>query len=230
MRLEEVMKELRNRADEETRKKAEKFGIQSQNSYGVSISELRDLAEEIENKIEHSHPLALDLWNKEVLEARELAAIIDDPEKVTEDQMERWVRDFDSWALCDLVCQDLFSRTDLAEKKIKEWTSREEEFVKRAGFSLIAKIALYDKESPDKKFENYFKLIKRESDDDRKYVKKALSWALREIGKRNKNLNRKTIELAKDLREKNSRSAQWIASDVLKELRSEKVQERFEQG
>ena len=160
-------------------------------------------------------------------EARELAAIIDRPGKVTDDQMEEWVKDFDSWALCDLVCQDLFSRTDMAEKKIREWTSREEEFVKRAGFALLAKIALYRKDAPDKSFLSYFPLIERESDDERKYVKKAISWALREIGKRNKELNIQAIELAQRLKERDSKASKWIASDVLRELQSEKIQERL---
>ena len=227
MNLEEVMEELKARADKETKEKAKKYGIDSRNSLGISLTELRELSKKLERETDDPHSLATELWNTDVFEARELAAIIDRPGKVTDDQMEEWVKDFDSWALCDLVCQDLFSRTDMAEKKIREWTSREEEFVKRAGFALLAKIALYRKDAPDKSFLSYFPLIERESDDERKYVKKAISWALREIGKRNKELNIQAIELAQRLKERDSKASKWIASDVLRELQSEKIQERL---
>jgi len=153
--------------------------------------------------------------------------MIDDPKEVTEVQMERWVKDFDSWDICDQCCSNLFDKTDLAYQKAVEWSAREEEFVKRAGFVLMAALAVHDKKAEDEAFLQFLPLIKRESTDARNFVKKAVNWALRQIGKRNIVLNTKAIETAKEIRKLETRSAQWIAADALRELTSEKIQRRL---
>ena len=154
--------------------------------------------------------------------------MIDEPNEVTKKQMDAWIRDFDSWDVCDQCCMNLFDKTPFVWEKAIEWTNREKEFEKRAGFALMACLAWHDKESLDKKFLVFLPAIKREANDDRNYVKKAVNWALRNIGKRNLNLNRKAIETAKEIQKMDSRSAKWIASDAIRELMSEAVQERLQ--
>ncbi|MBS7619614.1 DNA alkylation repair protein, partial [Candidatus Bathyarchaeota archaeon] len=144
-------------------------------------------------------------------------------------QMDLWIKDFDSWDVCDQCCMNLFSKTSMAWEKTIEWTKREKEFEKRAGFVLIACLAWYDEESPDEKFLVFLPVIKQGANDDRNYVKKAVNWALRNIGKRNLNLNKKAIETAKEIQKIDSRSAQWIASDAIRELTSEAVQKRLQE-
>jgi 3-methyladenine DNA glycosylase AlkD len=156
--------------------------------------------------------------------------MIDEPEKLTEEQMEEWVKDFDSWDVCDQVCMNLFEKTPLAWKKIHDWSEREEEFVKRAAFALIACLAWHEKELPDEKFIELFQVIKQGSSDERNYVKKSVNWALRNIGKRNAVLNRAAIRLAEEIGQADSRAARWIASDALRELKSDAVQRRVQQG
>jgi 3-methyladenine DNA glycosylase AlkD len=155
-------------------------------------------------------------------EARILASYIDNPNLVTEAQLERWVRDFDSWDVCDQVCA-LFAKTPFAYQKIFEWSEREEEYVKRCAFALLAEKAWYDKRAPDEQFEQFFPVIVREATDERNFVKKAVNWALRNIGKRNRSLNAKAIEVARQIQQIPSKAARWIASDALRELSSEKV-------
>jgi 3-methyladenine DNA glycosylase AlkD len=200
-----------------------RFGINPENTYGVSIPNLRKIAKERGT----DHHLAQELWSSGIHEAKILASMIDDPGKVTEVQMERWVKDFDSWDVCDQCCSNLFDRTDCAYQKAVEWSAREEEFVKRAGFVLMATLAVHDKKAEDRAFLQFLPLIKRESTDARNLVKKAVNWALRQIGKRNIVLNTKAIETAKAIQELETRSAQWIATDALRELTSEKVQTRL---
>ena len=203
-----------------------KFGITSKNAYGVSIPDLRKLAK----KIGKNHDLALQLWEIDTRETRILASMIDEPDLVTEEQMESWVKKFDYWEICDQVCMNLFAYTKFAYGKALEWSKREEEFVKRAGFALMAWLAFKDKKADDAKFEEFFMAIKEESTDDRTYVKKAVNWALRQIGKRNLNLNKKAIEVAREIQKKDSKTARWIARDALRELTSKKIQERLEKG
>jgi len=152
-----------------------------------------------------------------------LASMIGEENKLTEVQSEKWVVDFNSWDVCDQVCMNLFKKLPFAEKKIKEWSKREEEFVKRAAFSLIACIAVYDKEKSDNEFIKFLLLIKRGAVDERNYVKKAVSWALRNIGKRNKNLNKEVIKFAKRMEQVDSKPARWIARDTLKDIQRETV-------
>jgi 3-methyladenine DNA glycosylase AlkD len=172
------------------------------------------------------HDLAQRLWSTGILEARALAALIDEKEKVTEAQMEDWAKDFDSWAVCDGTCLNLFRRTPFAHKKCREWSERQEEFVKRAAFALMACLAVSDKAANDRMFLRFLPLIKRQACDERNYVRKAVNWALRQIGKRNQRLNRAAIKAAQYIYELNSPGARWIASDALQELRSPAVQRR----
>jgi len=147
-----------------------------------------------------------------------LAGFIADPEKLTENQMEKWVKDIDSWDICDQVCSSLFDKTTFAKKKVFEWAKRKEEFVKRSGFALMAVFSVHDKKASNDFFEKFFPIIKRESMDERNFVRKAVNWALRQIGKRNLVLNKKAIEVAVDISKIDSKSARWIASNALSEL------------
>jgi len=195
-----------------------RYGINPQNTLGISIYTLRKIAREIGN----DHALAEDLWKTGIHEARILSSYIDRPEWVTEEQMERWVSDFDSWDVCDQVC-DLFDKTPFAYAKAIEWSGRSEEFVKRAGFTMVAGLAVHDKKAGDEKLAQFFPIFIRESVDDRNFVKKAVNWALRNIGKRNQNLNRMAIETAQTILQADNRTARWIARDALRELTSEKI-------
>ena len=204
-----------------------RFGIKGGKVLGVSIPILRKLAKEIGR----DHQLAQQLWQSGIHEARILASMIDEVEKVTEKQMDSWLIDFDSWDVCDQVCMNLFDKTPYAFAKAKEWTRRKKEFEKRGGFALMTCLAWHDKESPDSKFNIFFPHIRHAATDERNYVKKAVNWALRQIGKRNKGLNDRSIRLARDIikTSPDSRSAQWIAKDALRELTGEAVQNRLKQ-
>jgi len=173
------------------------------------------------------HSLAQELWASRIHEARIMAGFVDEPKLVTAEQMENWVKDFDSWDICDQVCSNLFDRTPFAHKKAIEWSNREEEFVKRAGFVLMAALSVHDKSAVDDEFLIFLHIIKREATDERNYVKKAVNWALRQIGKRNSTLNKKAIETAKEIQKLGSKSARWIASDAVRELTSKSVQDNL---
>jgi 3-methyladenine DNA glycosylase AlkD len=223
VRYEEIIGRLKREADPECVADMARFGINPEKTLGVSIPFLWKLSKEIGK----DHDLAGRLWASGIHEARILAGIIDEPEKVTEGQMDRWVRDFDSWDVCDQVCSRLFDKTPIAHRKASEWTKSDEEFVKRAGFAMIAALSVHDKDAPDEDFEKFFPLIVRESKDERNYVKKAVNWALRQIGKRNRALNMEAIKTAERIRKIDSKSARWIAADALRELRSDAVQRRL---
>lgn len=200
-----------------------RFGIVSKKVYGISVVTLRTLA----RGIGRNHGLAAKLWASGFLEARILAALIEEPGKVTVKQMERWVRDFDNWATCDACCSVVFDKTPHAWRKAVEWSRRKPEFVKRAGYALMAVLAVHDKKADDKQFARLFPHIKRGATDGRNFVKKAVNWALRQIGKRNRKLNKLAIKAARDIHAMDSRSAKWIASDALRELTSGAVQRRL---
>jgi len=200
-----------------------RYGINPENTLGISIPVLRSIAKEIGK----DHALAQELWASGVHEARILAGFIDDPEQVTEAQMEQWAADFDSWDVCDQVCGNLFDRLPLAYEKALDWSFREEEFVKRAGFALMAWLPVHDKKARDEQFESFFPAIIRESTDGRNYVRKAVNWALRNIGKRDQTLNQRAIETAEEIARIDSKTARWIAGDALKELTSLGVQSRL---
>ncbi len=200
-----------------------RFGINAANAYGISAPVLHGMAREIGE----DHELAQALWATGVHEARKLAPLIDLPKLVTDAQMERWVSDFDSWDICDDCCGNLFDKTPFAYRKAVEWTTRDEEFVKRAGFALMAYLAVHDKKAPDYSFLDFLPPIKRESTDDRNFVRKAVNWALRQIGKRNLALNTAAIETAQEIRALDSPTARWIAADALRELTGEAVRRRL---
>jgi len=215
VRYEEVIKKLKKKANRKNVEGMARFGIASTNTLGVSIYDLRPMAKEIGK----NHRLALRLWKSGIHEARILASYIDEPAKVTEGQMEDWAADFDSWDVCDQVCE-LFGKTPYAYKKIVDWSKRKEEFVKRAAFALIAEMAWRDKEANDNQFKRLFPHIIRESTDERNFVKKAVNWALRNIGKRRPGLKEEAINAAKEIQKIDSKSARWIATDALRELNS----------
>lgn len=223
MKATQLVAHLKNKGNDRNKESMAKFGINTENACGVPIPELRRLA----RHIGPHHLLALDLWKTGVHEARILAGIIDDPARVTERQMEEWVRDFDSWDVCDQVCGNLFDKTPFASKKAVEWSSRKEEYVKRAGFVLMATLAVHDKRSGRGAFEKFFPIILRECRDERNYVKKAVNWALRQIGKRSLTLNREAIEVCARIAEVDSPAAKWIASNARWELESASVQKRL---
>jgi 3-methyladenine DNA glycosylase AlkD len=223
MDIEEAMAALRDLANEEDREGMARFGIPTGEALGIRLWDLRRLAKEIKR----DHALALDLWDTEVHEARLLATMVADPKEVTEDLMEQWVADFYSWDICDQACSNLFDQTPWAHEKAVEWAGREGEFQKRAGFTMMAVLAVHDKKADDDTFVALLPIIEREAGDDRNFVKKAVNWALRQIGKRNGALNALAIEAAERIREQGSRPARWIASDALRELRSDKVQRRL---
>jgi 3-methyladenine DNA glycosylase AlkD len=222
----DVLRRLRALSSPEAVAGMARYGINPDNTYGVSIPVLRGLARETGK----DHALAGQLWSSGVHEARILAAMIDQPSRVTKAQMESWVRDFDSWDVCDQVCNNLFRKTEWAYLKAAEWTKRREEFVKRAGFVLMAALAVHDKAAGDGLFQSFFLAIAREATDGRTYVRKATNWALRQIGKRSRGLNRKAIATARRMQRLDSRTARWIAADALRELTSSRVQERLQRA
>jgi len=211
----DVLAELRKFANPANVKGMTRFGINSTNTLGVSIPIVRRIAKS--HRLDHA--LALDIWETGIHEARILAAFVDDPKRVTESQMEAWVKDFDSWDVCDQVCSSLFDKIPSAHKKVLEWSKRPEEFVKRAGFVLMACLSVHDKKSGDEAFEKFLPIIVREANDDRNFVCKAVNWALRQIGKRNNRLCAKAMKVAKELSESDSKSARWIGKDALRELK-----------
>jgi 3-methyladenine DNA glycosylase AlkD len=225
MSLDEILSRLRSLANPEAVAGMARFGINPKNTYGISIPALRKIARELGT----NHDLAQQLWASGVHEAKILAAMVDDHEKVTEGQLESWVEAFDSWDVCDQCCSNLFDETRFAYQKAVEWSSRKEEFVKRAGYALMAALAVHDKSAPDTKFLRFLPLIRRGSSDERNFVKKAVNWALRQIGKRNRRLNRAAIATAKEIQAMESKTARWIAADALRELTSPAVQKKVHQ-
>lgn len=222
--LDRIMNELRARADPTSREGMARYGIRTDHALGgSSLYFLRAMAKGLGK----DHALALALWSTDVHEARLLATLVEDPQEVTEEQMEAWVADFDSWDICDQCTSNVFSYTSRGWTKALEWSSREEEFVKRAGFALMAALAVHDKKAENDRFDPFLSVIERESYDDRNYVRKAVNWALRNIGKRNLALNASAVACAERIRAKGTKAGRWISSDALRELRSEAVQKRL---
>jgi 3-methyladenine DNA glycosylase AlkD len=222
VRLEEILKRLRDGAQPDAKATLERFGITARQSYGWSVPSLRELAKEIGQ----DHTLAQQLWATGVLDARILASLVDEADRVTPRQMERWARDFDSWAVCDACCLNLFDRTPYAHGKIRAWSGRKEEFVKRAAFALLAAVAVHDKDASDDTLIGFFPLIEREAGDPRNFVKKAVSWALRQIGKRNPRLRTAAMACAERIAVQGTPSARFVATDALRELQSDAVEKR----
>lgn len=211
--LDEMLARLKSLANPRNVEGMARFGINPEGTLGVSVRDLRRLA-----RGQRSHELALGLWASGIHEARILAALVDDPAQVSQAQMDAWATEFDSWDVCDQVCMNLFDKTPFAAAKAVEWAARPEEFVKRAGFALMASLAWHDKSAPDSLFLGFLPVIQREAVDRRNYVKKAVNWALRQIGKRNPALRSAAIAAAEEILRMDVPSARWVASDALREL------------
>jgi 3-methyladenine DNA glycosylase AlkD len=221
--VKDVLDKLQSKAQPEQLKGMAKYGMTVEQRLGVSVPDMRKLAKEIGR----DHKLALGLWRTGIAEAKIVAGMIADPAKLTEEQMEDWVKGINSWDVCDQVCDNLFEKNQLAWKKISDWSEREEEFVKRTAFSLIACLAWHDKKASDKKFIELLPVIIRGATDERNFVKKAVNWALRNIGKRNIKLNEAAISAAKEIQRLDSKAARWIAADAIRELESDAIQSRL---
>ena len=218
-----IVAELRSLGDSKAREGQARFGIQTDRALGISMPKLRTIA----RREGRDHDLALALWASGIHEARILAALVDEPAAVTERQMEDWAGQFDSWDLVDQCCGGLFDRTPWAYSKAVEWAGRPEEFVKRAGFSLMAQLAVHDKRASDDRFRQFFPIIEREATDPRNFVKKAVNWALRGIGKRSLALNAEAVEIALRIQAGGTGAARWVASNALRELRNQQVVARI---
>lgn len=223
MEYKEIIKKLKSLSNPKNVAGMARFGINPKNTLGVSIPKLRTLAK----KIGKNAKLAKKLWDSKIHEARILAGMIDDAQNVSEKEMDRWVRDFDSWDVCDQVCMNFFRYAAGACDKCIKWAGKKDEFVKRAGFALMAALAFAKNEMSDTQFKKFLPIIKREAMDERNYVKKAVNWALRQIGKRNKNLNKEAIKVARQISKIKSKAAKWIAGDALRELTSAAVRKRL---
>ena len=214
---------LEKRGTKKNRDGMSRYGIVAPKVFGVSMATMQPYA----RKLGKDHELAIALWNSGWLEARMLAAFVDEPERVTSRQMDQWARDFDNWAVCDTVCFKLFDQTPHAWKKIDAWSGRQEQFVKRGSFALLASVALHRKKEADAPFIKSLVLIEREAGDSRNFVKKGVSWALRSIGHRNRLLNNEAKKLAERLSASADATERWIGRDVLKDITRPMILERF---
>lgn len=219
-----VIASLKRLGSESTRDGMARYGLPSDKAFGVPVGKMQQLAKQLGR----NHELALDLWESGWYEARMLAAFLDEPERVTPAQMDRWCRDFDNWGICDTVCFHLFDRTPHAFAKVVQWSRRRDEFVKRAAFALLACLALHDKHSGDEAFVRCLPLVEHAAADERNFVKKGVSWALRLIGRRNLDLNAAAVAVARRLSDSPEAPARWVGRDALKELTSPAVIRRIE--
>ena len=224
--VDSVLAWLKRHSSAATREGMARYGIPSDNASGVSVGDIRDLGK----RLGRDHELALALWETGSYEARMLTPFIDEPDRVTSAQMDRWCRDFDSWAICDALCFHLFDKTPHAWQKIVKWSNHRDEFVKRAAFALLASVALHDKTVPDGRFLKSFALIERAAIDERNFVKKAVSWALRGIGKRNVALHSAAVKLARRLADSPHPAARWTARDALRDLATPATLRRMKRG
>ena len=213
-RVAESLAWLERRGTKRNRDAMLRYGIIAPKAFGVSVGDIKQLSK----RLGSDHELALALWDTGWYEARMLAPFVDEPEKVTAAQMNQWARDFDNWAVCDHACFHLFDRTPHAWRKIEQWSVRRDEFVKRAAFALLASVALHDKRAVDEPFLDSLALIERAAPDERNFVKKGVSWALRLVGRRNRALNAASVETARRLIDSPHDAARWIGRDALREL------------
>ena len=213
-RVEEALAFFQRKGTRKNRDGMARYGIVAPKAFGVSVATIRDLGKELGR----DHDLALALWETGWYEARLLVPFVADPGQTTPAQMDRWARDFDNWAVCDALCFHLFDRTPHAWKKIYKWSTRRDEFVKRAAFALLASVALHDKKAPDAPFLESLRLIESAAADDRNFVMKGVSWALRGIGKRNSKLRSAATETANRLAKSPDKTARWIGKDALRDL------------
>jgi 3-methyladenine DNA glycosylase AlkD len=214
---------LKQKSTKRDRDNLARFGITANKAFGVSVANIQVLAK----RLGRSHELAAALWETGWYEARMLTSFVDEPARVTPAQMDRWCRDFDNWGICDTVCFHLFDRTPHAWAKVAEWHDKRDEFVKRAAFALIAGLSLHDKRSDDEPFIESLRFIERAADDERNFVKKGVSWALRVLGRRNIALNAASVDVARRLSGSPEPAARWIGKGALKELTSPLVTRRF---
>jgi 3-methyladenine DNA glycosylase AlkD len=221
--VKEVLRRLEAKARPDQLEGMARFGMVTEGRLGVSIPDMREMSKELGK----DHKLAAQLWETGIPEARILAAMVDEPDKLSEAQMEDWVKGINSWDVCDQVCQNLFEKSPLAWKKVMDWSERGEEFTKRAAYALLACLAWHDKDAKDVEFIKLLPVVKRGATDKRNFVKKAVNWALRNIGKRNLNLNKAAMKTAKEILRIDSSTARWVASDAMKELSSAPVQRRL---
>jgi len=216
--IEKIKKYLEPKGSERNRIGMQRFGINFEKAYGVNIPVLRKLA----RNYKHNHEFALELWDTKIHELMLLAIFIDDYKQVTKSQMNKWVKDFKSWDICDQCCSNLFEKTPYAYEKIFEWSKSKEEFIKRAAFALIAVISVHHKKTEDIELFEFFPLIEREAYDERNFVKKAVNWALRQLGKRSSLLFNEAVEVARRIEQQDSKAAKWIAKDALREFNIKK--------
>ena len=214
---------LKRHATKATRDGMARYGLPSDRAFGVAVGTMKKLSKDIGR----NHELAAALWETGWYEARMMAGFIDDPAQVTQAQMERWAADFDNWGICDTVCFNLFDRTPHAWEKVAAWAVREEEFVKRTAFALLASLVAHDRSAADKQFERSLRLIEKAATDERNFVKKAVNWSLRCIGKRNASLNKAAVAVAMRLAASTNATARWVGKDALRELTSPALKRRL---
>ncbi|HKO90820.1 MAG TPA: DNA alkylation repair protein [Polyangiaceae bacterium] len=218
-----VVATLKRMGSQRTRDGMARYAIPSDQAFGVPVGELRAFAK----RLGPSHALAAALWDSGWYEARMLACFVDEPALVTSAQMDRWCRDFDNWAICDTACFHLFDRTPHAFGRIAAWSRRRPEFVRRGAFALLASVALHDKESGDEPFLRTLPLIEAAASDERNFVKKSVSWALRGIGGRSRELSLAALALGERLSASDEPTQRWVGKDVLRELRKPALQKRL---
>jgi 3-methyladenine DNA glycosylase AlkD len=221
--VQSIVSWLKRHGTKANREGMARYAIPSDNAFGVSVGTLRQYAK----RLGPDHELAAALWRTGWYEARMLAAFVDEPARVTPAQMDRWCQDFDSWAICDTVCFHLFVRTPHAWRKVKQWSRRRDEFVKRAAFALLASLTAHDKQADDEPFLQGLLLVERAATDQRNFVKKSVNWALRSIGKRSPELNAAAVSVARHLSTSQHPSARWVGKDAVRELTSPAVKRRL---
>ena len=223
MEVKEIIDFFEQRIDKKNLEGMARFAINSGRSYGVRIPVIRQLAKELKK----NHDLAIVLWDHPYRETRILAGLIADPKQFTEEDANNWVKEFDDWELCDQSCFNLFHKLEYANDLVYQWVESDQEFIRRAGFSLVAKLAIVQKKRDDEEFIQFLKLAEKHSKDPRNFVKKAVNWAIRQIGKRSNYLNGIAAELSKNLYESSDKTAQWIGRDAYKELTDQKILKRI---
>jgi 3-methyladenine DNA glycosylase AlkD len=223
MTTKEIISEMKKHSNLKNLEGMARYGINFDKAFGLNVPFMRKMAKQIGV----NHKLAIELWDTGFHEAKHVASMIDDPKLVTKSQMNKWVKDFHSWDTCDGTCSNLFRKTPFAIEKIFEWCEKKEEYIRRAGFSLMCYVAVHDKKRDDEEFLEFFPLIKKHSLDERNFVKKAVNWSLRQIGKRSSYLNDKALKLAHEIQALDSKSARWIANDAIRELKDPKILARI---
>jgi len=220
----DIVASLKRLGTQRNRKGMARYAIPSDKAFGVSVSTIQQLAK----RQGRNHELALALWDTGWYEARMMCAFLDEPERVTPAQMERWCRDFENWAICDTLCFQLFDRTPHAFGKVKEWSGRRDEFEKRAAFALLASLAAHNKAASDDEFLRCLPLIEEGATDERNFVKKGVSWALRGVGRRSPQLHAAAVKLAQRLAASSNAAARWVGKDALRDLTRPLVVKKLE--